>query len=58
MFQQQQQHTDCILWLGAFGLSNHNLFYLVFNNMGHSRKFKQMHLCADFNAGPTILLVN
>ena len=25
----------------------------VFNNMGHGRKFKQMHLCADFNAGPS-----
>ena len=28
-------------------------FYLVLNNMGHGRKFKQMRLCADFNAGPS-----
>ena len=28
-------------------------FYLVLSNMGHARKFKQMHLCSDFNAGPS-----
>ena len=28
-------------------------FYLVFNNMCHGRKFKQMRLCSDFNAGPS-----
>ena len=27
-------------------------FYLAFNNIGHCRKFKQMRLWADFNAGP------
>ena len=44
----------------SFGISNKVLlgtsdytFYLVFNNMGHSRKLKQMRLCADFNAGPS-----
>ena len=31
-------------------LINYNPFYLVFNNMGHGRKFKQMRLCADFHA--------
>ena len=34
---------------------------MVFNNMGHARKLKQMRLCPDSNAGPgkiaTILLV-
>ena len=28
-------------------------FYLVFNNMDHGKNFKQMRLCADFNAGPS-----
>ena len=27
--------------------------YLVFNNMDHDKKIKQMRLCADFNAGPS-----
>ena len=27
--------------------------YLLFSNTGHGRKFKQMHLCTDFNAGPS-----
>ena len=34
-------------------LTNYNPFYLVFNNMGHGIKFKQMRLCADFSAGPS-----
>ena len=35
--------------------------YLIFKNMDHGRRFKQMRLCADFHARPskiaTILLV-
>ena len=27
--------------------------YLVFNNLNHGKKFMQMYLCADFNAGPS-----
>ena len=37
-------------------LRNYNPFYLVINNIGHGRKFKQMRLWADFNAGPSKVL--
>ena len=30
-----------------------SILYLVFNNMGHGRKFKQKRLCTDFNARPS-----
>ena len=32
------------------------IFYLDFNKTGHGRKFKQMRLCDDFNAGPVGLV--
>ena len=35
------------------GRSLRSILYLVFNNTGHGRKFKQMRLCAHFNAGPS-----
>ena len=28
-------------------------FYLLSKNMDHGRYFRQMHLCADFHAGPS-----
>ena len=36
-----------VMWL----LFEKYTLYVVFNNMGHGRKFKQMRLCADLNAG-------
>ena len=63
-----RKQTDTSFTLGKHGRLDHVMgtrnvtrslvekytFYLGFNNMGHSRKFKQMRLCADFNAGPSL----
>ena len=42
-----------ILNLENHFLINYNPFSLVSNNMVHVKKFKQLRLCVDFNAGPS-----